>query len=137
MRKKAGGYFTVEAAMVMPIVLGTIVFIIYLLFFQYNRCLMEQDIGMLAMRGAVLQAENNQERIDKLREHADNLYDEKYIVWESGEIQLKVEKGKLKVEQSGTCIGLSDNLGKADASYENYVLSPISFIRTYRKLMGE
>ena len=55
MRRKVDGFFTVEAAMVLSITLSAILLIIYLLFFQYNRCLMEQDMGTLALRGAVMQ----------------------------------------------------------------------------------
>ena len=137
MRKQAGGYFTVEAAMVMPVVLGVIVFIMYLLFFQYNRCLLEQDIGVLAMRGAALQAENNEDRIDKLRQQAEEVYREKYIVWRGGEIQIRLERGKLEVKQSGAVMSPGGGSWTTEACYENQILSPTTFIRTYRKLKKE
>ena len=35
-KEKAGAYFTVEAALLYPVVLGIIVLMIYLLFFQLN-----------------------------------------------------------------------------------------------------
>lgn len=38
-RKNYKAYFTVEAAVLYPIVLGVIVLMTYLLFFQYDRCL--------------------------------------------------------------------------------------------------
>ena len=60
-RKKIEGYFTVEAAMVLPIVIAVILMIIYMWFFQYNRCLMEQDTAILALRGSILQAEEKEE----------------------------------------------------------------------------
>ena len=47
--KKAGAYLTVEAALILPMVLGVIILVIYLLFFQYDRCLMEQNVGKLAL----------------------------------------------------------------------------------------
>lgn len=143
MTKKVDGYFTVEAAMVMPIVIGSIVVIMYLLFFQYNRCLMEQDVGVLALRGATMQAEDNQERIGILREQVDKLNDEKYIVWDCGEVGLKLEKGRVRVERDGMLkfafgglLNAVETQWMTSASYENRVLSPVSFIRSYRKLVG-
>ena len=47
-RKNYKAYFTVEAAVLYPIVLGVIVLMTYLLFFQYDRCLLEQDMGRAA-----------------------------------------------------------------------------------------
>lgn len=49
-RKNYKAYFTVEAAVLYPIVLGVIVLMTYLLFFQYDRCLLEQDMGRAAVR---------------------------------------------------------------------------------------
>ena len=80
MQKKVSGYFTVEAAMVMPIVLWVVLFVIYLLFFQYNRCLTDQDVGVLVLRGSILQEESPKERIKKIRGYAEQIYDDKYIV---------------------------------------------------------
>ena len=85
-------YFTVEAAMVMPIVLWVVLFVIYLLFFQYNRCLTDQDVGVLVLRGSILQEESPKERIKKIRGYAEQIYDDKYIAWDSGEIGLRIEK---------------------------------------------
>ena len=48
-RKNYKAYFTVEAAVLYPIVLGVIVLMTYLLFFQYDRCLLEQDMGRAAV----------------------------------------------------------------------------------------
>ena len=40
--KAVKGYFTIEAALILPFVTGVILVILYLLFFQYNRCLLVQ-----------------------------------------------------------------------------------------------
>ena len=42
-RKNYKAYFTVEAAVLYPIVLGVIVLMTYLLFFQYDRCLFDTE----------------------------------------------------------------------------------------------
>lgn len=50
MKSRENAYFTVEAAMVMPIVVFVIALLIYLGLFQYDRCLREQDMGMQTLR---------------------------------------------------------------------------------------
>ena len=45
MKKESDAYFTVEAAILYPIILSVILLMTYLLLFQYDRCLLEQDIG--------------------------------------------------------------------------------------------
>ena len=51
--KKAEGYFTVEASLVMPLVIFLIGFIFYLTFYLYNRCAIAQDTYVLAFRGSL------------------------------------------------------------------------------------
>jgi hypothetical protein len=46
-------YFTVEAALVIPIVLGILVMIIYLSFYLYDRCVMAQDCYVLSYRQSI------------------------------------------------------------------------------------
>lgn len=50
---REGGYMTVEAALVLPVVLCAMVVLIYLGFFLYDRCAMEQDAYLHAQQEAV------------------------------------------------------------------------------------
>lgn len=50
--KKVKGYLTVEASFVMPIVLFLYLLVILLAFFLYNRCVISQDLYLLALRGS-------------------------------------------------------------------------------------
>lgn len=142
MKKKTDGYFTVEAAMVMPMVLSVVFLIIYLLFFQYNRCLMEQDVGLLVMGGIYMEVEDNEERIQELRKLANLIYEEKYIAWECGAIELKLERGKLSAEQSGwlslpiRTFGHGRQTVETTVRFKNHIVSPVSFIRNYHKVIG-
>lgn len=47
MSKKVSGYLTVEASLIMPFVVMIYVWILGLLFYQYDRTLLEQDAVML------------------------------------------------------------------------------------------
>ena len=42
-------YFTVEAACILPMILGVFAFVIYAMLFQYDRCLLEQDAFLLLL----------------------------------------------------------------------------------------
>jgi|GEM_PF-3081521 len=53
-KNKLNAYFTVELAMIFPIVLLVIVTIIHLAFMMYGRTIMAQDSYILGLRGAIL-----------------------------------------------------------------------------------
>lgn len=50
---EAEAYFTVEAALVVPVVLCIFVMIIYLSFYLYDRCVMAQDCYVLSYRQSI------------------------------------------------------------------------------------
>lgn len=132
---KANGYFTVEAALVFPIALAEIVLVIYLLIFQYNRCLMDQDLGVLALRGAVMQTDDNRERMEELERQEQLMDTQKYLLWERGKLEMKIERGMLRVERSGEMSGMNSQW-KVKRHYENHMISPVFLIRSYRRLTG-
>lgn len=47
--KHTAGYMTVEAAMVVPVAIAAIVTVVYLGIYQYDRCVMEQDLALLSV----------------------------------------------------------------------------------------
>lgn len=51
MRKKCNGYFTIEAAFILPVVLFIYLLIILSAMFLYCRCVISQDDFLLSMRG--------------------------------------------------------------------------------------
>lgn len=50
---EAGAYFTVEAALIIPVVLCIFVMIIYLSFYLYDRCVLAQDCYVLSYRQSI------------------------------------------------------------------------------------
>ena len=72
MRKK-DAYFTVEAAMVFPFVMGAVLFTIFMFIFQYDRCLMEQDIGMLVLYASNLSMEDGEKTMALMKARASEL----------------------------------------------------------------
>ena len=133
-KRKIDGYFTLEAALILPMVLAVILFVLYLLFFQYNRCLMEQDMGILALRGALMQTEDHDDRIRQLREMTAKQDWDKYLAWEMEEVTLSAGQGKMSVMRKGQIRTPFRGEGAAAgfstvAAYENHILSPATFVR--------
>jgi hypothetical protein len=140
--RKENGYFTVEAAMVFPIAFAVVLFVMYLLFFQYNRCIMEQDTGIIALRGSSVSAENHEERIRMVSHAMAKLDKGKYVAWNDGETKVRLEKGTIRVSGSGemevpfVLPGVKTNLWQSEAEFRNYIFSPVTFVRNCRKVLG-
>ena len=92
-------YFTVEAALVFPFVMGTLLLIIFLFIFQYDRCLMEQDIGMLVLYAENLNTQDKDETISLMKSRASEIYWDKYFAWKQEELQIKNKKNEVCVER--------------------------------------
>ncbi len=88
-RESCCGYMTVEASFIVPWVVFIIVWIIYLGYFEYDRCLLFQDNYMLASQaGSIIKTK--EDRSEWLNSHLRGQYGNKYMgtgnVDASGEI---------------------------------------------------
>lgn len=79
MRKRENGYFTVEASLIFPMVLLFTVMIIFLAFFSYDRCVLEQSAYEAALRGTGNHIKSAQEAYSEAYEAASRLVDDKLI----------------------------------------------------------
>ena len=140
-------YFTVEAALVLPMVMSAMLVGIYLFCYQYDRCLMEQDMGSLLLWGHSKAAENageTEEIKDSLLQRAARINRSKYAAWRFTAIDIRLEKNKLSVTGRGELafpvrgwnLWNRNNLWEVQVNYESGRLSPVFYIRQYRKLHG-
>ena len=98
--KERNAYFTVEAAMVIPLVVGVILFAVYMLLFQYNRCLLEQDAGMLAVWGSTLSGET--ETLEwQIKNRLSGVGWDKYVAWEMETLRINVKNNSCSVGVAG------------------------------------
>lgn len=140
--KARNGYFTVEAALVFPLALGTVLFVAYMLLFQYDRCLMEQDLGALTLWGVRAEGESTEELRKLIRERADGIYWDKYAVWKMETLEVKLEKntfsaagrGRLAFPVPGFNFWSRDNFWEAEAEYHFWRISPTDFVRLCNRL---
>jgi len=130
---KENAYFTVEAALVFPVVMGTIIFIICMLLFQYDRCLMEQDLGAAALWGSRLEASDAAELREKMQKRLADIYQDKYVAWEHTLMKAILQKNRFSVQGEGRlALWRSGDAWSVEAVYEYDRLSPVTFIRLCR-----
>lgn len=140
--KKITAYFTVEAGMIFPVVFGVVLLVIYLLLFQYNRCLLEQDVAALALKGCSIQKANKEDVMQELEYYANIMDRSKYLAWDWGAEHLVLEGATVRVEESGSLFfpfgefvqWEEDNAWEVAVAYENQCVSPTNFLRFCRKV---
>jgi len=76
-KKQEYGYFTVEAALIFPMVLLFSVMMIFLAFLSYDRCILEQSAYEAALRGTGNHIKSAQEAYSEAYDAADTLVDGK------------------------------------------------------------
>lgn len=76
-KKQEDGYFTVEAALIFPMALLLTVMMIFLAFYSYDRCILEQSAYEAALRGTGNHIKSAQEAYEEAYRAADTLVDGK------------------------------------------------------------
>ena len=145
--KNENAYFTVEAALVLPLIMSAMLLEIYLFCFQYDRCLLEQDMGSLVLWSSAAAAENAGDTMKTnalMQLRAADIYQEKYVAWKTTGIDVRLEKNRISVLGSGELtfpvpgwnLWNDSSLWKTDASFLKSRLSPVFYIRQYHKVAG-
>lgn len=143
--RERNAYFTVEAALVLPIVIGVILFVIYTMLFQYDRCLLEQDIGAIALWGSLVEASDTAELERRAQERMAGLYKEKYMAWRITRLEASLNRNRFSVEGVGQLTFPApgwnfwnrDNVWETKADYGYSRISPVTFIRLCRRIREE
>lgn len=143
--RKIGGadaYLTVEAALVLPIMITIILFIVYMLLFQYDRCLLEQDLGAMALWGSSVEEEDGKSLEEMARERMRALYKDKYAAWSFTSLEARLEKNRFAARGSAHLAlpiwdmgkWRNESIWRTEAEYGYRRLSPAAFIRLCRGL---
>ena len=131
---------TLEATCLMPIILFCLLFIIYMGFWEYDKCLVEQDIFSAMLRGSNAVDMSNEELNQYL---AGNVFAEnKYLYLEGVQEEISVSKEEMTFQWKGavkTILNNNQMLSGVNAftlqgSYQVQRYDPISFIRNCRKV---
>ncbi len=143
--KGKNAYFTVEAALVLPVVIGSILFVIYMMLFQYDRCLLEQDVGAMALWGSLVEANDTAELQQEVQGRMAELYRDKYAAWRITELSASLDRNHFSVEGAGQLMfpvpgwnfWSTENIWETTASYGYSRLSPVTFIRLCHRFQEE
>lgn len=96
--------FTVEAALVIPLVISVLTMTIFLFVYQYDRCLMEQDVGMLALYAGTLATKDTEEMTKQISRRAAERYTDKYVFWRQTKIDIYVRKDRVEIVGEGSTV---------------------------------
>lgn len=140
---KMKAYFTVEAAMILPLTMGIYIMLIYVMFYQYDRCLLEQDMAVLAVRGALMDGKN-EEVMTSLRSQVYQRDTERFPVFSHGTVKAEAGEGKVTVSGDGTVrvpfrdftAWMGDDGWTVYAEYTARRFNPVDFIRICKKIAG-
>ena len=143
MRNEQEGYFTVEASLILPIVFVCILLVVYLGFFQYDRCALEQKMNLITLISVSADCKDSEEKVSLVRKYMAEP-DDRFLALGDKSYEVSVKKGKMRVVYQGTIsFPFQSFLGwkkgaiwKIDVSSEGIILNPVLFVRNYRKIKG-
>lgn len=133
-QRRNEGYLTVEAALLLPFVIGVIVYVIYFQLFWYNRCLMDQETAMTAVRSVQVDSVDMEKIQKEVRQWREEFLTDRHVGWEKEKPVLTAQLNKLSVSAKGS-LKLPYALWNAEAAYEVSRINTSVFLRSCRKLI--
>lgn len=139
---RINAFFSVEAAIVVPLAVSAILLAVSLFVFQYDRCLMEQDVAAQTVKAAYAEAQTKEELTDKIQLQTAGLYRNKYVAWDMILLDIKIKRGIVEAVGKGAFqfplpgwnLWNRENIWNAQAGYKAHRVSPVTFIRNCRKI---
>lgn len=127
--RKTEAYFTVEASMIMPLVIVLIGMFFYLTFFLYNRCAISQDAYILAFRGSLYCGKEEGEVKQEVMADGFEKLKKKYINASYISCETDVNKRTVTVETKGCLAATGWDFG---AKWQAQRICPVDCIRKVR-----
>lgn len=142
-KKEKSAYMTVEASLLIPVILGGIIFILYVGFYLYNFAVMKQTAYIAALRGSQIKQVSSDRIESYVEEQVDELLRQRILAKEDIKKEIKVSKGSIKVKlYTNIKIFLEEFLPFGKKSWEIKGeakvdrVDPIEIIRGARKING-
>lgn len=98
-RKTAKGYMTLEASVIMPWVIFIFVFLIYMSFYLYDKCVLFQDAYALCLRGSIQKEEDG--AVNYINTHMSGQFGKKYFG--TNNVQGSVERCGQEIKVYAAC----------------------------------
>lgn len=142
-KKEEQAYMTVEASLVLPTIIGGVIFILYLGIFLYNYCTINQTAYIAALRGSQIKNVSTDEIDNYVKKQIDELLFQNILAREEVKKEVSTSIGKVTVKMSTDVnIPFSDLLSAKihiwEIKTEGYAnrVNPIEIIRGVRKING-
>ncbi len=143
--RRMKAYMTLEASMVLPVVLWVIVVTVYLLFLQYDRCLWQQELETVALRGSTGSGYLGTSAGSALREmerYENEMTVDELPAWEGETIDLSAGIGSVTVSGTGYvrfpfAVPERSRIGsrwRVTIRVREHLPDPVFFIRSCRKI---
>lgn len=140
--KTLNGSMTIEAALLMPIVWFSMFFLIFVGFFQYDRCVAEQDSKIIALHSSVMREKDEAEVLRGAMENGELTGKKKLLFSNSVRRELHMTKNKVTIKISGKVNTILNSLWKEgnlavfsyDATYEVKTYDPVKDVRIRKRL---
>ena len=138
---KQNAYFTLEACMIMPFVLGMVILVMYWGFCSYDKCILQQDIYRLLIRGCQAKDTSNEDVLNKIKEESEGFRD-KYVMYITGGKSVSVEHDSIHISEKGVLnveipfIGniFGNNIWNINTESKTTRIHPIETIRLCKKI---
>lgn len=142
MNDKLHGYMTIEAALLMPMVWFSLFFFIFTGFFQYDRCIAEQDGKIIVLRASEMRGSDEASVIRTVMEKGELVGKKKLLFSEDVEKEIRITENKAKIKISGRVNTILSSLIKGTkysvfsygAEYEAKKYDPVQVIRICRRI---
>lgn len=142
-KKRKNAYMTLEASLVIPLILGGIIFLLYLGFYLYNACVIKQVSYIAALRGSQLLNAGSQEVETYVQQQLENLLINQILAEEDIEKGVSVFAGKVKVRINSDMkmpltewISSEIDFWNIESEAEASRINPVDIIRNVRKING-
>lgn len=142
MKHRLQGSMTLEAALIMPMVWFSLFFIIFAGFFQYDRCIAEQDGKRIILRASEMRGADEATVIRTVMGGGELAGEKKLLFSDAVEKKLEVARDKIRIKISGRVNTILDSFVRDGnipvfsygAEYEVKKYDPVHFIRTCRRI---
>lgn len=137
------GYFSLEAALILPFVLGVILLVMRIWFFRYDHVLQDMDTCAVVIRASEQTDMTPDEKASYVVSQMQGRYKDAYIAWNFGDLNVKCSGDTVSCITTGSS-GYSggsfvysvSGMSEAVSSRSRTSVSEVFVIRTYRKALG-
>lgn len=98
-KKRVKGYMTVEASFIITWTVFVFMFLIYLSFYSYDKCVLFQDAYAVCFRGSIQKQEDNV--VPYINAHMKEQFGKKYFA--TGEVRGSVDRNGNVTDVTGEC----------------------------------